>query len=57
MALQLTELDAYVYDHIVDRTTDIIYAASPVFARLESQNHEPFTGNSRVRRPVDTIAA
>jgi len=52
MSLQLTELDAYVYDHIVSRTTDIIYASSPVFVRLSTKNAEKFTGNSRVRRPV-----
>ena len=52
MALQLTELDAYVNDHIVNRTTDIIYASSPVFTRLSTQRAEKFTGNSRVRRPV-----
>ncbi len=52
MALQLTELDAYVHDHIVDRTTDIIYANSPVLTRLTTKNAEKFTGNSRVRRPV-----
>lgn len=33
-------------------TKAIIYASSPVFARLESQNHEPFTGNSLVQRPI-----
>jgi hypothetical protein len=52
IALALTELDAYVYQDIIPKTTDIIYASSPVFSRLESQNHEPFTGNSRVQRPV-----
>jgi hypothetical protein len=52
MALQLTELDAYVFDHIVDKTTDVIYASSPVFTRLSQQNAEKFTGNSRVRRPI-----
>ena len=52
MALQLVELDAYVHDHIVSRTTDIIYASSPVFSRLSTRNAEKFTGNSRIRRPV-----
>ncbi len=52
MALALTELDAYVHDHIVNRTTDIIYASSPTFSRLSTQCAEKFTGNSRVRRPV-----
>jgi hypothetical protein len=32
--------------------TDVIYSASPVFTRLESQNHEPFTGNSRVTETI-----
>ena len=52
-ALALTELNAYVTQHIVPRATDIIYASSPVFTRLESQNREPFTGNSLVQRTVN----
>lgn len=52
MSLQLAELDAYVHDKIIDKTTDTIFASSPVFTRLEANNHEPFTGNSRVRRPI-----
>lgn len=30
----------------------MIYASSPVFARLESQNRQDFTGNSRVRQNI-----
>lgn len=52
MALQLTELDAYVNQHIAPETTDIIYAADPAFTRLSQQNAEDFTGNSRVRHPI-----
>ena len=39
-------------DHIVDKTTDIVYASSPVLTRLTTKNAEKFTGNSRIRRPV-----
>jgi len=52
VALNLTELDAYVNDHIVDKTTDVIYASSPVLTRLTTKNAEKFTGNSRIRRPI-----
>lgn len=52
MALQLTELDAYVNRKIAPYAADVIYAASPVLTRLESQNHEPFTGNSRVQETI-----
>ena len=41
-----------MHDHIAPRSTDIIYAASPVFTRLSTRNAEKFTGNSRIRRPV-----
>lgn len=52
MSLALTELDAYVNDHIVDKTTDVIYASDPALTRFSQQNAERFTGNSRVRRPI-----
>ena len=52
MSLQLTELNAYVLQKIVPRTTEIIYASSPIFSRLSTQNAEKFTGNSIVQRPV-----
>ena len=51
MSLSLTELDAYCHDHIVDRTTDIIFASSPILTRLEA-GMDKFTGNTRVRRPI-----
>lgn len=52
MALQLTELDAYVYDKISPVVTDVIYATSPIFTRLSTKNAEKFSGNTRVRRTV-----
>ena len=52
MALALTELDAYVYQKIVPKTTDVIYASSPTFVRFEQQNAERFSGNTRVQRPI-----
>ena len=52
MALALVELDAYVQDHVVDKTTDVIYASSALLTRLTTKNAEKFTGNSRIRRPI-----
>jgi hypothetical protein len=52
MSIALTELDAYVNDHIANKVTDVIYASSPVFTRLSTQCAEKFSGNTRVRRPI-----
>jgi len=52
MALQLTELDSYVNQKIAPESVDVVYASSPVFSRLESQNRQDFTGNSRVRQNI-----
>ena len=52
MSLQLSDLDAYVVRKVSPYCADIIYASDPLFVRLESQNREPFTGNSRVSEVV-----
>jgi hypothetical protein len=52
MSLQLSELDAYVHDHIAPSTADVIYGSDPAFVRFSQQNREDFTGNSRVRQPI-----
>ncbi len=38
--------------HIEPKTTDVVYATSPVFTRLSQANAEKFSGNSQIRRPI-----
>lgn len=52
MALTLTELNAYVHQKIVDKTTDTIFKNSPVFTRLHTKNMERFNGGLQIQRPI-----
>lgn len=52
MALTLTELSAYVHQHIVDKTTDTIFLNSPVLTRLHTNNMEKFTGGLQIQRSL-----
>jgi len=52
MALTLPELNAYVTNYVVDKTTDTIYKNSPVLTRLQSKNKEQFRGGLLIQRPV-----
>ena len=52
MSLALTELNAYVTQMIVPKTTDVIFLNSPVFTRLHTQRMEKFTGGLQIQRPL-----
>jgi len=52
MALTLQELQSYVHNHIVDKTTDVIFKNSPVFTRLHTERMERFTGGLQIQRPI-----
>jgi hypothetical protein len=52
VALTLTELQAYVTQFIVPKTTDVIFLNSPVFTRLHTRNMEKFAGGLQIQRPI-----
>lgn len=52
MSLAVAELDAFVQNKIIAKTTDIIYKNSPVFTRLHTQQAEQFSGGLQIRRPI-----
>jgi len=47
----LTELNAYVLNFLVKKTTDTIFKNSPVFKRLSSRNRTDFPGGLAIQRP------
>lgn len=52
MALALTELNAFVLNMLVPKTTDVIYKGSPAFTRLRTKNAQRFQGGIQIQRPL-----
>jgi len=52
MAIQYTNLNAFVHNFIVPDMHDLLYQPSPVFARLHQRQRENFKGGILIQEPV-----
>lgn len=52
MALTYTDINAYTTQHIVPKSTDVIFKNDPLFVRLMSKNKMNFEGGLFIQRPI-----
>lgn len=52
MALTYSEINAYTTQHIVPKSTDVIFKNDPLFVRLLSRNKVNFEGGLWIQRPL-----
>ena len=52
MALTYSEINAFTTNHIVPKTTDVIFKNDPTFVRLMSRNKVNFEGGLAIQRPI-----
>lgn len=52
MALTYQDINAFTVNHIVPKTTDVIFKNDPLFVRLMSRNKVNFEGGLAIQRPI-----
>jgi hypothetical protein len=52
MSIAYSDLNAFVTNLVIPKTTDTIYGCSPVLTMLHAKNKERFSGGLQIQRPI-----